>query len=167
MSYTVGNWTVESLTTDSISSPKSLSLPDLDYANDYHVVQQRPTEIRLANNTSNGLLPMEVLRYGRQAENNVYAGFDVSAAQQLNVRDGIVLTCEVKYLLKATNTVSGAEALLPMRGWINLKVPTVDLVSTSALTELLNRTCAAALGTGQTDGSLVANMARGDLDPTV
>lgn len=166
MSYTVGNWTVASLTTDTISSPKSLSVPDLSYASDFTVAAKTQTEQRLSNKTGSSLLPVETLRYGRRDVNNVYNILPVPDAQQCNAKAGVLLTTEVRYLLKATNSVSGQEVLLPMRGWLNLTVPTVDLVTPAALQQLLMRTLATAFATGSSDGSLVTSVARGDLDPT-
>jgi hypothetical protein len=168
MSYTIGNWTVEPLTTDSISTAKALSLVDLSYAADYTVTERGTAEVRLANTTGAGLAPVEQLRYGRTRVKDVYAsnGLDVPASQKCNVRDGIRTLHECKYLLKATNSVSGEELLLPMRGWICLEAPTVDFISSAALFDLFKRTVGAALATGKTDGTLVTDVARGDLDPT-
>lgn len=166
MSYTVGNWTVASQTVDTISTPKTLSIPDLSYATDFSVQSRNKTEIRLANSTGAGLLTPEILRYVRQGEQDIYSSFNVPESQQINVRDGVVVTTEVRYLLKATNSVSGQEVILPMRGWINLKVPTADFITGQALTDLLMRTIASAFKTGATDGTLVKDLARGDLDPT-
>jgi hypothetical protein len=167
MSYTIGNWTVEPLTSDSISTAKALSLVDLDYATDYTVTERGTAEVRLANTTGAGLAPVEQLRYGRTRVKDIYASsMDVPAGQKCNSKEGIRSLHEIRYLLKATNGVSGQELLLPMRGWICLEVPTVDFISASALTDLFKRTVSAALATGKTDGTLVADVARGDLDPT-
>jgi hypothetical protein len=165
MSYTVGNWTVDSLTTDSISTAKTPSVPDLDYGNDYTVISDEPTEARLANTTGSGLMPAEYLRYGRTNVNDAYAQFDVPMQQQLPNKRGVRTLCEVQYLLKATNSVSGAEYLLPMRGWICLQTPTADMVAPQALKDLLKRTIAAAFGTGEVSGTMAIDVARGDLIP--
>jgi transglutaminase-like putative cysteine protease len=165
MSYTVGNWTVASLTTDTISTAKTPSVPDLSYSSDYTVIEDEPTQARLANITGSGLTPVEYLRYGRTSVNDVYTSFDVPASQQLPNKRGIRTLQEVRYVLKATNSVSGAEVLLPMRGWICLEAPTADIVAPAALTELLMRTISASFGTGKTDGSQAISVARGDLIP--
>jgi hypothetical protein len=68
--------------------------------------------------------------------------------------------------MKAVNSVSGQELLLPFRGWIALEAPIVDFVKPEALELLLKRTVAAALATGSVDGTLATHVARGDLDPT-
>jgi len=163
--YTVGNWTVDQLTADSISDPKSLTLVDLDYAHDYSVASRDAAEVRLANKTGAGITPVEQLRYGRQKVKDVYNQFDVQSGQRMNVTEGVRTLAEVKTLLKATNSVSGQEILIPLRGWICLEVPTADFVTPVALELLLKRTVAASLATGSVNGDLAVAMARGDLDP--
>lgn len=165
MSYTVGNWTVAPMTVDTISTPKSLSTPDLSYATDYTVTQREANEVRLANTTAPGLTPQEFLRYGRSQVANVYNNVNVPESMKCNVKSGVRTLCEIRYNLKATNSVSGDELLLPMRGWICLEVPTVDFITSSALSDLFFRTIAAATDTGAVTGSLVTDVARGDLDP--
>lgn len=165
--YTIGNWTVDQLTTDTISTAKSLSLVDLDYANDFTLASNQPTEARLSNTTGQGINPVESLRYGRQKVQNVYQNFDVQTSQRLNTPEGVRTLSEIKFVLKATNSVSGQEILLPMRGWICLEVPTADFVQPQALELLLKRTVSAALATGKTNGDLATDIARGDLDPRV
>lgn len=168
MSYTVGNWTVESLTTDSISTAKSLSIVDLDYASDFSVTKRGTDITEIANLTSTGLQPAEHIRYGRSRVKDVYDTFsDVPSIQRSNITEGAQTLVELRYLLKATNSVSGEEILLPMKGWLCLRVPVMDLVSTQALTDLLKRTISAAFATGSTDGSLITKVVRGDLDPTL
>lgn len=163
--YTIGNWTVDQLTTDTISTAKSLSLVDLDYANDYTLASSKPTEASLSNTTGSGIIPVESLRYSRTKVQDVYKNFDVQTSQRLNTPEGVRTLHEIKFLLKATNSVSGQEILLPMRGWICLELPTADFVQPAALELLLKRTASAALATGKTDGTLVTDVARGDLDP--
>jgi hypothetical protein len=164
--YTVGNWSVDALTEDTITEPKSLSIVDLSYAADYTVASRLADEVSLANTTSGALTPPEHLRYGKQKISDVYSQFDVQPSQRLNAREGERTMSEVKFLLKATNSVSGQEVLLPFRGWICLQAPTVDFVNATALNYLLKRTIAAAFATGSTDETLAMHMAQGDLDPT-
>jgi hypothetical protein len=140
-------------------------VPDLDYTVDYTVIEDEPTQARLANTTGAGLTPVEYLRYGRTNVNDIYSSFDVPMSQQLPNKRGIRTLSEVRYVLKATNSVSGAEVLLPMRGWVCLEAPTADMVAPQALTELLKRTIAASFGTGKVDGSQAVATARGDLIP--
>lgn len=167
MSYTTGNWSVEPLTVDSITTPKSPSIPDLDYTVDYTVTGRGTNEVRLVNVTSPGLMPQEELRYGRVMVSDVYNNTNIPSTQRCNVRSGVRTLQEVRYNLKATNTVSGEELLLPMKGWICLQAPSVDFVTAQALEDLLKRTISAAFGTGEVAGSQAVRVAQGDLDPTV
>lgn len=167
MSYTVGNWTVSEQTTDTITTAKSLAIVDLDYVNDFTVTSRGATEVRLANTTSNGLAAQEQIRYGRSAIADVYRDAGIPDAAKCNVKAGERMLYEVRYNLKAVNSVSGAEFLLPMRGWIVLEAPTVDFITAGALETLHKRVISASYGTGETTGSLVTDVARGDLDPTL
>lgn len=166
MSYTVGNWTVAPQTSDTISTPKTPSIPDLSFAADYTVIKDSSDEVRLANTTSIGLMPAEYLRYGKHTVANVYQNVDVPASKRTRTTEGVRTLSEIRYNLKATNSVSGDEVVIPMRGWICLEVPTDDLVTSAALQELLMRTLATAFATGKVDASLVTDVARGDLNPT-
>jgi hypothetical protein len=167
-SYSIGNWTVASQVQDTISTPKSLPIPDLSYATDFTVTKRGNGEVHLANTTGSGLEPVEYLRYGRSRIADVYAtsGLDVPQSMKLKAREGIRDLHEIRYLLKATNSVSGEEVLIPIRGWVVLELPTADFVTPQAITDLLTRVVSATTATGSVDGTLVTNVARGDLDPT-
>jgi hypothetical protein len=164
--YTTGNWSVEQLTTDSITTPKDLSIVDLDYSNDFTVVSEKPTEVILANTTGEGFIPVEHIRYGRRPLADIYGNFpDVASGQRTPVKDGYRCMTEVKYLLKATNTVSGQEILLPFRSWISYDIPMVDFVKPQAVELLVKRTIASAFATGKVDDTMIVDIARGDLNP--
>lgn len=166
MNYTIGNWTVESMTTDSISTAKTPSIVDLDYTNDFSLISEKPTEVRLANLTGASLSPVEDIRYARQKVDDIYyLDPSIDPGNRANAKSGTSLLTELTFQLKATNTVSGEEILLPMRGRVVLVAPTVGFIGPNALKYLLLRTMSAAFGTGEVLGTQVVNMARGDLDP--
>lgn len=167
MNYTIGNWTVASQTTDTISTAKTPSIVDLDYASDFTLASEKPTEVQLANITGLALTPVETLRYARSKVDDVYAMLNtgIDDAHKANAKSGTSLLTELTLQLKATNSVSGEEILLPMRGRIVLVAPTVSFVGPDALKYLLLRTISAGFGTGEVIGTQAVNMARGDLDP--
>jgi hypothetical protein len=166
MAHVIGNWSVDKPTADSITTPKSLEVPDLSYATDFSVTTRQNGEVRLANTTGSGILPMETLRYGRSTVANIYNGVEVAEAMKSKIKQGVRTLCEIRYFLKASNTVSGEEILLPLRGWVCLEVPTVDFISGEEIDALLKRTVSASLKTGSVNGALVTDVARGDLDPS-
>lgn len=171
MAYTIGNWTVDSLTSDSISAPKNLPIPDLDWEHDFHLLRSSSEEAVLINKTGSSLKPVEMVRFTRRPVVDVYksglsAQLDMCGAQKANCTNGVNAYAELAYMLKATNSVSGEEVLLPMRGSIAFTVPTIDFISPAALEALVKRSIATLFQTGKVDGSLATNIARGDLDPT-
>jgi hypothetical protein len=170
MAYTIGNWTVESLTSDTISSTKNLPIPDLDFASDYTVAKDGSEEVLLINKTGSSLKPVEMIRYTRRRVPDVYksglsANLDTCGSQRANCTEGISAYAELAYVLKATNSVSGEEIVLPMRGSIAFTVPTVDFVSPAALEQLVKRSIATMFATGTVDGTMATDIARGDLNP--
>lgn len=166
LSYTAGEWTVTSLTTDTKSAtPKTLTISDLDYASDYAKTVDTPAEARLANKTSNTLTAMETLRFGRSDVTNVYSGTSIGASNQIPVKAGVRTLVEANVTIKAVNSVSGEEFLVPVRAWTCVQVPTASFISSSAMEYALGRAIAALLGTGDTSIAREANIARGSLLP--
>lgn len=170
MSETIGNWTVDVLTTDTISSTKNLPIPDLSYAADFTVAKSTSEEVVLINKTGASLRPAEMIRYTRRPVQDVYKSglssqLDISNSQRANCTSGVNAYGEIAYMLKATNSVSGEEIVLPMRGAVSFTVPTIDFVSPTALGTLIKRVISVMFDTGKVDGSLATNIARGDLNP--
>lgn len=165
MKYTVGKWEVETMTTDSITTDKQLSVPDLDYANDYSVSKDAGSEAILINTTGASLMSPESIRYGHSKVSDVYNGSDIPALMRHPIRSGVRTLAEVRTTLSATNTVTGEVFELPLKGWICLQLPTVNLITNEAVSMLLLRTIAAAFNTGSIDATREIEIARGDLAP--
>lgn len=165
MQYTTGNWTVASLTQDTISQTKNIVATDIDFANDYTIASASPSEVVLQNKTGNALTPMEQIRYGRTNLADIYRNTDITPAMRDQNKTGLRLLSEVTFKIKATNSVSGDEELLPFRGWVVLETPKSDLVTADAIAYLQQRVVSAMYETGKVDETLVANIARGDLNP--
>jgi hypothetical protein len=170
MEYTIGNWTIEPQTHDSISNAKNLPIPDLSFSTDYTVAKDGSEEVILINKTGDSLKPVEMIRYTRRRVADVYksglsANLDTCGASRANCTEGVSAYAELAYVLKATNSVSGEEVVLPMRGSIAFTVPTVDFVSPAALEALVKRSIATMFTTGAVDGTMATNIARGDLNP--
>jgi hypothetical protein len=168
--HTRGNWTIELQVTDSVSTPKNLSIPDLSYASDYTAGGRGSLNgdntVVLQNISGDDLIPQEVYEYALSRAANVYAGTTIPSAQQAPVKSGRKLAVKATMSYHATNSVSGEEIFLPFEFWTVVKVPDMNLVSVDIVDEALRRHLAQFFGTGSTDGSLLARMLRGDLDPT-
>lgn len=165
LNYTSGNWTITSLTTDTIATAKTLSIKDLDYTNDFAVTQDEPLEARLSNITGSSLISAENLRYAKSAVSNVYTGTEVGASNQMPVKTGIRTLVEANVLVKAVNSVSGEEYMLPIRAWTIVQVPNASFVSNAVLEYALGRALGALFNTGATTIGRVEEVARGSLLP--
>lgn len=166
LNYTVGNWTVVSNEVDSISTTKSLALPDLDYAHDYSVVTDSSSESRLLNTSGTSLEPVEKLRYGRERVSDIYRTLNTLKANQLPSPVGARVLAESIEILSASNGVSGAELEFPIRIWTCVESSTHNVVTGQALLWALKRHIATLFTTGAVDSDMLVRLFRGDLDPT-
>lgn len=174
MSITVGNWTIEPMYNDSISEPKALSIPDLDYAHDFservklkgRTPSASADEKYFVNNTGASIVSPEQTIYGRQPIANVYANLDIDSSAQLAQKGGHRVYCTDYVLYSAVNSVSGVEVIVPLRGTVSVDVPDASLVSQAIVEDFETRLMSHMFGTNQTNGDMTAKMLRGDLDPT-
>lgn len=165
MEYTTGNWTVKSLTKDSIEQSKTPSVPDLSYAVDYSKTLDEPDEARVANVTGSDVVSPEYIRYAKSTVANVYTNTDCEAAAQAPIKNGVQVMSELHTKYRAINSVTGEEIDVPCVGRIVLRVPTFSAVTEDLVSDLLARTVAAAYNTGSSDASRIMEMARGSLLP--
>lgn len=174
MSTSIGNWTISTLYKDTISNPKSLSIPDLDYAHDFsgrvklkgRTPSANADEQYYVNNTGESITSPEQTVYGRQPIANVYNNLDVDATAQLPQKGGHRVYCTDYVLYSAVNSVSGAEVMVPLRGTFSIDVPDASLVTQSIVEDFQKRLVSHMFGTSQVNGDMVAKMLRGDIDPT-
>jgi hypothetical protein len=166
LNYSVGNWTVASNEVDSISTTKSLALPDLDFSHDFSVVAGTSSESRLLNTSGTSLEPVEKLRYGRERVADIYRTIGTLKANQLPSPVGARVLAESTEILSASNSVSGAELEFPIRVWTCVESSTHNVVTGTALLWALKRHIASMFLTGQVDDEMLIRLFRGDLDPT-
>lgn len=165
--YTVGNWTVDSGETDSISTTKSLALPDLDYASDFSSNGEGKDGKTVIINTTGGTLnPIERLRYSKERVNDIYKSYDVLRSNQLPTPVGARVLAESVELIHAANSTSGAELDIPIRVWTCVESSTHNTITGDALLWALKRHIAAMFGTGSVSSEMLIQLFRGDLDPT-
>lgn len=165
LSYTVGNWAIASLTTDTISTGKTLTVSDLDYANDFVVVEDEPTEGKLANITSTALGTMEQIRYAKSGVANVYSNSSIGASNQMPVKTGLRTLVEVNSTIQATNSVSGEEYLVPIRAWTCVQIPSASFIESSVVEYALGRCFGALFNTDSVTIDREVEVARGALIP--
>lgn len=166
ISYATGNWNVKSLYNDSIAATKSVTIPDLDYANDFSKVEDEPSEARINNTSGTELTCPENIRFGVSAVKDIYSSSGIDVSSQLTARHGVQTLVEVKEIYRATNSVTGEEFDLPCVGRVVLRFPTVSCVTGELVSDLLQRTVAACFATGSTTISRELELAKSSLIPS-
>lgn len=165
LNYTSGNWTVVSLTTDTVTAGKTLTIADLSYNVDYTKVEDTATEAKLVNVTGSSLTSPEIIRYAKSDVKNVYTNSEVGASNQMPVKTGVRTLVEANVLVSATNSVSGEEYMVPVRAWTCVQVPTASFVSDKVLEYALGRCLGATFDTSKVTISREEDIARGSLIP--
>lgn len=165
MNYSYGDWDVKTLTVDTITTPKTLTFTDLDYAHDYAVKSTDASEGKLVNVTGSALYTPEELRFAKTNVSNIYRNTEVQTLYQADVKTGVRTLSEVKLLMKATNNVSGKETLLPLKGWMCLEIPMADVITNEAVDYLRNRVVSVTTDTGSVNSAREQEIARGALMP--
>lgn len=163
--YTIGDFTVSDLVTDTITVAKNISVPDLKYATDYTKVLDSSEEAKIANTTGPDLLSHENIRFARSEVSNIYVGVNSDSAMVLPQKKGVQVMCELSNTYRATNSVSGNEYDLPCKGRIVLRFPASTCVTEALVTDLLVRTIASAFGTGAVNADRIMDLAMGALLP--
>lgn len=166
LSYTIGNWTVASNETDTISTTKNLALPDLSYAQDFSKSEDTGKNVRIINTTGGTLEPVEKLRYAKERVADIYRTTDTLKANQLPSTVGARVLAENTEIIGASNAVSGAEVEIPIRVWTCIESSTHNAITGDALLWALKRHVAALFGTGEVTSAQLVKLFRGDLDPT-
>lgn len=163
--YTIGDFTVSALYTDTLITPKDISVPDLDFAVDFKKTNDGASEAVIANITSPDLLSHENIRYARQDVSDVYNGVVIDSSMKFPNRRGVQVLAEISTVYRAVNSVSGDEYDLPCKGRIVLRVPAASCVTKALVEDLLNRTISAGFNTGEEDETRVMEMIMGSLIP--
>lgn len=166
ISYATGNWSVKSLYKDTITESKTLSIPDLDYANDFSKIEDEPSEAKIANVSGSELTSPESVRFGVSAVKDIYSNSGVDTSSQLTTRHGVQTLVEVHEVYRATNSVTGQEYDLPCVGRVVLRFPTVSCVTGELVSDLLQRTVAACFSTSSTDIARELELAKSSLIPS-
>lgn len=163
--YTSGKWTVSSLVKDTLKTPKTLSVIDLDYNVDYARQKLDDESAVIINTTGESIGSPESIRYACSSVNDVYANTSVDKINKFASTKGMQVLCEVKTTYRGTNSVTGQEVDVPITGRIVLRVPSFTFVTDDLVKDALNRTVAAALNTGKTDASRIVELLRGSTLP--
>jgi len=166
-SYTIGNWTVSSNYADTLTTTKSIVVPDLSYASDYSLTADEPDDCVIKNVTSTNLNVCETLRFARQSVKNIYERTGTTATSaKIADPSGVQIMFELNETYSASNSVTGQEAEIPCVGRIVLRFGTSTMVTSRLIEDLLTRTIATSFATGKTNADRAIQLARGIVVPT-
>lgn len=154
--------------TDSITTPKELSIPDLDYAKDFAVVTDEPGSLVLTNITSPIDQP-EKIRWGYQNINNVYANSGIDPAYYAPSKRGISIVSQVSEVWKVGETTDTCgcplPVYLPVEGHVVFKVPTHSAITENMVEAFLRRVMDTLYATGSVSPERIGKLMRGSLRP--
>lgn len=163
--YTIGNWTVSALTTDTVSTAKTLSIPDLSYVADYARQKLDDESATIINVTGTSVNSPESIRYACSSVNDVYSGLKTDKVNKFESTKGMQVMAEIKSTYRGVNSVTGREIDIPITGRVVLRVPSFSCVTSALVQDALNRTVACSLNTGKTDASRMVELLRGSVLP--
>lgn len=166
LDYTIGNWTIKSHEVDSISVPKTVSIPDLDYVHDFSVASADPNNVYLINVSGSALIPVERMRYGKERVSDIYRNTDIPRISQFSSPIGARAVFEDINYFTVTNAITGSEQIVPTRLWTCIESIMGNVITGEALLWSLLRHIAQMFPTGAVDDNMLIRIFRGDLDPT-
>lgn len=166
MNYTIGNWSVTDLVTDSATTKtKTVEVPNLTWA-DYARTQDEPTEAIVANTTCSEVLTPETVRFACSDVGNIYDKTSIDPTQRAPIKSGVQVMAEVKFNLRAVNGVNGQELDIPFKGRLVLVIPKFQAITSTAIDYALKRTIACCFDSdGSVDASRIIELSRGSLLP--
>lgn len=155
--------------TDTISTPKSVSIPDLDYAHDFAVTKDTSEECILTNMTS-PLDQPETLRFGYQNIADVYRNTGIDPSFMSTTKRGISVVSQVNDILRVipdTDTTCCGDTSydLPISAHVVVKVPVNANVTPDVVKTLVFRAVSTMFNTGKTDSTRIGELLRDALNP--
>lgn len=157
--------------TDSITTPKSVSIPDLDYAKDFAVTKDTADEVILTNVTSPVDQP-EIIRFGYQSVGNVYTNTGIDPSFVSVTRKGISVVAQVNDILRVTSDTDGTECCapvqydLPIQSHFVIKVPLNQNITADVALAAAKRAFATLFATGSVTSERLNAMLRDALKPS-
>lgn len=149
------------------ASPLSVSIPKLNYAADFAVTKDDPTDVVLTNTTS-PLNQPETVRWGYQNINNIYSGTEIDPIYYSQSKRGVSVVGQVRDYLSVTcsDSTDGCSSgvLLPFEAHIVFRVPIHEAVTADLVLSCAQRAMA-TLYDGNTTSSQVSRLLRDALKP--
>lgn len=152
--------------TDTISTLKSVSIPDLDYSVDFAVTSDKPGEVILTNVTS-PLDRAETIRFALTQIKDVYTNTDIDAAYKAPSHQGVSLVAQVSDVWRYSDSSNLALPAidLPLSAHLVLKVPKSSYITADQYLSLVKRAFSLMFDTGAVTSARLLEMLKGSLDP--
>lgn len=145
----------------------TLSLPTLNYAEDFRVREDEPSEAIITNLTCPIDAP-ERIRWAHSDIKDVYKNTGIDPTLYYSSRRGTQILCQLTDVLTVTDSSSPDYlAELPVSAHMVIKVPNNELISEEIVLSLIRRLVASLYETtGTTTKSRLRSILRGSLLPT-
>lgn len=144
----------------------SLSLPQLNYAADFRVTKDEPSEAIITNLTS----PLDQPEKFRFAHNNIadiYRNTGIDPTLYYASRRGTQILCQLTDVYSVTDSASpDYVAMLPVEAHLVIKVPNNDLITPEQVESLVTRMLAGLYETTAGQYTRLRSMLRGALLPS-
>lgn len=151
--------------TDSVTTGKQVTIPDLSYSADFCVTENQPNECILTNTTT-PIDQYEHLRIGVTSIKDVYQGTGIDPAYCAPTRNGFSAVSQVNDIIRVTADEDPTFVVdLPVSAHIVVKGAKNQHISASDYLTVALRAVAGLFGTGETDASRIDEIIRGALLP--
>lgn len=155
--------------TDSISTAKTLSVPDLDYAKDFAVTRDTPDEVIITNTTSPIDQP-ETFRFGYNQIADVYKNTGIDPSVAAVSKRGASIVVQLNDILRVScnseTTCNPVQFDLPISTHVVIKVPVNQYINADLVKQLVLRNVAALFNTGSVTADRIDALLRHALQPT-
>lgn len=166
--YTVGDYSVNTLTTETTSTPVSYTaVPVINYGTEFAVKSSKEGELVMVSTTGGVAESHEAIRYGFSKINNVYKDRGIQPSLQYAGKEGVQMLVEDKFEVEAVNSKTGESVLLPVAGRMVIQVPKGTLIATDLIQYAIKRVIGAA-NTATTNVAVLDrfnDLAKGVLNP--
>lgn len=152
--------------TDTTTTPKSLSRPDLSYAVDFRVKSNEPSEAIIVNLTSpNDRL--ETIRFGYTEIKDVYKNTAIDASVMAPSKKGIQVLAQVNETFSLSDATDATYRVdLPVSAHVIVKIPACEYITPAMVETLVARCVASLYDTGSTGSTKLSQLLKGSLVPT-
>lgn len=155
--------------TDSVTTQKTLSIPDLSYAKDFAVTRDTPDEVVITNTTSPIDQP-ETIRFGYTTVADVYRNTGIDPSVAAVSKRGASIVIQLNDILRVScgseTSCSPVQFDLPISTHIVVKVPINQYITADLVKQEVLRNVAALFGTGEVTSARIDSLLRHALQPT-